>query len=150
MLYRDARVKRLRSDAKMAISIILIGLLILLAPAEASSVKRLECQEWIDGKYQGIYIISYDEASNKLTVRTDADIKNEKGMPFPQRWKVLWKNDRRVISSSVDDKDWGGPVHVMILNFAEPSIFLHIPHMTEGVYQVNTRVQGERKCRQPD
>lgn len=134
----------------MAMSRIILGLLMLFAPAEASATKKLECQEWIGDKYQGIYSFNYDESSNKLTVKTLADSDNEGGMPFPQHWKVLWKNDRRVISSSVDDKEWDGPVHVMILNFVEPSMALHVPKMTEGVYQANTRVQGERKCRRPD
>lgn len=134
----------------MTLAMVLIGLLIFLGPAEASAIRTLECQEWIDDKYQGIYIFNYNEDLNKLTVRTVADVNNQKGMPLPQRWKVLWRNEHRVISSSVDDKDWGGPVHVMILNFSEPSISLHVPHMEEGVYQVNTRVIGERKCRRPD
>jgi hypothetical protein len=133
----------------MTMARILFGLLMLLAPAEASA-RNLECQERIEDKYQGIYVIHYNEDTNKLTVRTVADSKNEAGMPFARIWRVLWSNEDRVIASSVDDKDWGGPVHVMFLNFSKPSMSLHIPKQTEGVYQVNTRVPGERKCRRPD
>ena len=133
----------------MTMARLLIGLLMLLAPA-AASARSLECQEWIEDTYQGIYVINYNEHTNKLTVRTAPDSKNEKGMPFAKIWKVLWSNEDRVIASSVDDKDWGGPVHVMLLNFSKLSMSLHVPKQTEGVYQVNTRVPGERKCRRPD
>ena len=131
----------------MTMARILIGLLMLLAPAEASTIRKLECQEWIEDTYRGIYILQYNEDTNKLTVTTAPDSKNEKGMPFARIWKVLWSNEDRAIASSVDDKDWGGPVHVMFLNFSTPSMSLHIPKQTDGVYQVNTRVPGERKCR---
>jgi hypothetical protein len=134
----------------MTMARILIGLLMLLAPAEASTIRKLECQAWLDGKYQGFYALYYNEDTNKLTVETHPDSKNENGMPFASIWRVLWSNEYRVIASSVDDKNRGGPVHVMFLNFSNPSMSLHIPKQTEGVYQVNTRVPGERKCRRPD
>lgn len=134
----------------MTMARILIGLLMLLVPAEASAIRNLECQEWVEDKYQGIYVLHYNEDTNKLTVKTVPDASNEKGMLFAKIWKVLWHNEDRVIASSVDDKNWGGPVHVMFLNFSKPSMSLHIPKQTEGVYQVNTRAPGERKCRRPD
>jgi hypothetical protein len=149
-LYRDADTKCARSGTAMTMARILIGLLMLSAPAEASTIRKLECQEWVEGKYQGVYVLNFNEDTNRLTVKTVPDSKNEKGMPFARIWRVLWSNEDRVIASSVDDKDWGGPVHVMFLNFPKTSMSLHIPKQTEGVYQVNTRAPGERKCRRLD
>ena len=90
-----------------------------------ATVRRLECREWIDKDYRGIYQFAFDDQTDSLV----ASYKPEE-VKYPllgqsvQTWKLLWKKDLNAVFYDVTE-NWWAPVKVLSLHFGKAQMFLY-------------------------
>ena len=91
--------------------------------SEASAlVRRIECREWVDKEYRGLYQFAFDDESGVLRASQEPNGIYPLFGKSVGTWKLIWKKDLHAVFYGVSE-DWWAPVKVLSLNFGKPQMF---------------------------
>jgi hypothetical protein len=98
------------------------GTILLGSPDASATTRRMECREWIDKEYRGIYKFTFNDERTSLIVSHEPEGKYPLFGQSVDTWKLLWRKDLIAVFYGVSD-DWWAPVRVMSLHFGKPAMF---------------------------
>ncbi len=108
----------------------------------------MECREWIDKNYRGVYTFSFDSDKRELTASHKPEGRNYLFGRNVAKWIVVWDKARTAVFYGIEADDWTAPVKVLSLNFGEVAMFAYsIGGATEGDL---LKSKIDRRCRRLD
>jgi hypothetical protein len=127
------------------------ALMILLAIGTTHALgvtRQMECREWLDGKYSGLYTFVFDSQSNGLSIAHQAEGQNFWFGRGINRWQLIWQKGNNVVFYGTDQEDWTGPIKIISLDFGELRMF---DYSIGGATEADVLVSKiERRCRRLD
>ena len=90
-----------------------------------AAIRELECRDWVDKRYRGLYVFSFD---------TDSKVFSGKFKPNPnwplagqqiESWKVRYEKDLHVVVGGSDPDSSGTPFVVFSLDFGNVRMFAY-------------------------
>jgi hypothetical protein len=115
-----------------------------------AAARIMECREWVDKAYRGLYVFSFDNNSRVLSVTQEPNEENNYGLLLKAvaKWSVLWAKDYNAVFFGDVPDDWMGPVKILSLNFSDLTMFAY---SLGGVAEEDKEVSiTERRCRRLD
>jgi hypothetical protein len=107
----------------LLLAILGAGTILFGSLEEASATtRRMECREWVDKEYRGIYSFMFDDEGSSLVVSYKPEGKYPLFGQSVDTWKLLWRKDLIAVFYGISD-DWWAPVRVMSLHFGKPATF---------------------------
>jgi hypothetical protein len=112
-----------------------------------ATVRELECREWTDKKYVGLYKLDFDDLTRRIVVSESPTQAGLFGSEV-REWHVLFAHMPRLVVFGVEKGDWAAPVKVISMDFSQPRMF---------TYDMGGPIEGdklisvvERECRRVD
>jgi hypothetical protein len=130
------------------ITFVLIGFAILWTNADAAT-RKLECREWIDHRYNGLYEFNYDEASKTFSANYREEMPaNRLFGSKVKTWDIAYYRTPHLIVVGLDYDEWTTPVHVISLDFAKVEMFTY--GMGGALEDLKLMSVVERRCERTD
>jgi hypothetical protein len=107
---------------RIFVSVLMI-LIVVNAPPAFAKTRQMECREWLDGKYRGVYMIVFDLQTKSLSIAHQPEGQNFLFGRKVNRWQLIWEKENNVVFYGTDLEDWAGPVKIISLDFGEARMF---------------------------
>jgi hypothetical protein len=131
--------------------ICVLGITILLCLVIGKSFaagREMECREWVDKKYRGLYIFSFDSNSKALSATYKPEGENFLFGSGVRKWTVLWVKEHNAVFFGEQPEDWTGPLKLLSLNFSDVAMFAYSLGSTFEGSELVSKI--ERRCRRLD
>jgi hypothetical protein len=112
-----------------------------------ATVRRMECREWADKEYRGLFQFTFDDDHEPLAVVYKPEGKYPLFGQSVETWKLLWRKELMAVFYGITD-DWWAPVKVLSLHFGQVQMF---PYGLGSVSEESTLVSKiHRVCNRLD
>jgi hypothetical protein len=103
-----------------------IGIVVsCLSVTEALAVvRKMECREWLDKDYRGLYIFTFDTEREMLSVAYKSEGKYPLAGQKIEKWILIWQKDLNAVFYGIAADDWTGPVKMLSLQLVTYKCFL--------------------------
>jgi hypothetical protein len=129
---------------------VLIGVIVscLFTTEAIAVVRKMECREWVDKDYRGLYTFTFDTEHELLSVAYKPEGKYSLDGQKIEKWILIWQKDLNAVFYGIAADDWTGPVRMLSLHFGDVQMF----HYALGsAMEEDTLVSKiERRCRRLD
>jgi hypothetical protein len=107
-------------------------------------VRKMECREWVDKEYRGLYSFAFDTEQKLLSVAYKPEGKYPLTGQNIEKWILIWRKDLNAVFYGIDADDWTGPVRMLSLHFGDVQMF---PYALGSTMEDSTLVSKiERRC----
>jgi|SRR5271166_3359959 len=108
----------------------------------------MECREWVDKDYGGLYTFTFDTGQELLSVAYKPEGKYPLDGQKIEKWILIWQKDLNAVFYGIAADDWTGPVRMLSLHFGDVQMF---SHALGSKMEEDTLVSKiERRCRRLD
>jgi hypothetical protein len=108
----------------------------------------MECQEWVDSDYRGLYTFTFNTEQEILSVAYKQQGKYPLAGQKVEKWILIWQKDLNAVFYGIAADDWTGPVRMLSLHFGDVQMF---PYALGSKMEESTLVSKiERRCRRFD
>jgi hypothetical protein len=116
---------------------------------EALAVARkMECREWMDKEYRGLYTFTFDIEQKLLSVAYKPEGKYPLDGQKIEKWILIWQKDLNAVFYGIAADDWTGPVRMLSLHFGDVKMF---PYALGSVMEDTIWLSKiEHRCRRLD
>ena len=119
----------------------------LFANDASAVVRKMECRQWVDKEYRGLYTFTFDTEKEQLSIGYNPEGKYPLAGQKVEKWILLWQMDLNAAFYGISD-DWTGPVRMLSLHFGDVKMFTYeLGSVMEGDIMLS---QIEQRCRRLD
>jgi hypothetical protein len=111
-------------------------------------VRKMECREWMDKEYRGLYTFNFDTERKLLSAAYKPEGKYPLAGQKIENWVLIWQKDLNAVFYGIAADDWTAPVRMLSLHFGDVKMF---PYELGSVMEDSILVSKiERICRRLD
>lgn len=126
---------------------ILIASSALCPNLTVAATRQLECREWVDGEFRGVYSFAFESDSKRFAAKFQPETKYPLTGQKVKLWKVLYEKGLRVIVGGEAQGELALFL-VFSLNFEDVQMFVY---EIGGIAEVSTSLSKvERTCKRVD
>jgi hypothetical protein len=124
------------------------GFSTIMPTARIAVVRTMECREWVDKEYRGLYTFTFETEQELLSVAYKSEKKYSLFGQKIEKLILIWQKDLNAVFYGIAADDWAGPVQMLSLHFGDVQMF---PYALGSTMEEATLVNKiERRCRRLD
>jgi hypothetical protein len=107
---------------KVGASLATAAILLIGLQQASATIRRMECREWVDKEYRGLFQFTFDDERELLSVIYKPEGKYPLFGQSVETWKMIWRKDLMAVFYGITE-DWWAPVKVLSLHFGQVQMF---------------------------